>query len=269
VYVCLLDLAQVFSLIWKTIRKNFSSPTPRELIAWTAPLNFDFASYYNYALFYMTIALAYSTIAPLVSLFALIYFSISYCVHKYDMMYVFFTRNETGGTMWRVLFNRLLFAAGFSNVVVFLVVIVNYNWQHAVVLAPLPVLLIGFKFYCWKKFDPFFAYYIPEQQNIDVERVPITVHQDTNRDKLRNRFGHPAWTQQLITPLVHAKAQHLLPTVYHGRLGEDNQPYSSGYGNNGGLGKVEIVDEHDMDYEHFRVTAQYPDKSDKLESRRL
>jgi calcium permeable stress-gated cation channel len=101
VYVSMLDLAQVASLIWKTIRKNFS-PTPRELIEWTAPLVFDFASYYNYVLFYTTIALSYSTIAPLVSLFALIYFSISYCVHKYNMMYVYFTRYETGGAMWRV-----------------------------------------------------------------------------------------------------------------------------------------------------------------------
>ena len=98
----MLDLAQVFSLIYKTIRKKFS-PTPRELIEWTAPLTFDFASYYNYALFYVTIALSYATIAPLVSPFALLYFTISYAVHKYDMMYVYFTRNETGGSMWRVL----------------------------------------------------------------------------------------------------------------------------------------------------------------------
>src|SRR5271168_2995679 len=98
----MLDLAQVFSLIYKTIRKKFSSPTPRELIEWTAPLTFDYASYYNYALFYVTIALSYATIAPLVSPFALLYFTLSYAVHKYDMMYVYFTRNETGGSMWRV-----------------------------------------------------------------------------------------------------------------------------------------------------------------------
>jgi len=101
----MLDLAQVFSLIYKTIRKKFSSPTPRELIEWTAPLTFDYASYYNYALFYVTIALSYATIAPLVSPFALLYFTLSYAVHKYDMMYVYFTRNETGGSMWRVQFS--------------------------------------------------------------------------------------------------------------------------------------------------------------------
>jgi len=263
----MLDLAQVASLIWKTIRKKFS-PTPRELIEWTAPLTFDFASYYNYALFYMTIALSYSTIAPLVCPFALIYFSISYCVHKYDMMYVYFTRNETGGAMWRVspspfvkanlqvLFNRMLFASGFASVVVFLVIFVNFNWQHAMVLAPIPFLLIGFKIYCWKRFDHLFDYYIPDDQNVDAERAPVTIHKDTNRDKLHSRFGHPAWTQHLFTPLVHAKARHLLPTVYHRRMGDDdNQPYSTNYGQNGGLGNVELVAEHDLDYENFRASS--------------
>jgi hypothetical protein len=97
----MLDLAQVFSLIIKTIRRRHN-PTPRQLIEWTTPLTFDYASYYNYALFYVTIALSYATLAPLVSPFALLYFTVSYGVHKYDMMYVYFTRNETGGTMWAV-----------------------------------------------------------------------------------------------------------------------------------------------------------------------
>ena len=84
----------------------------------------------------------------------------------------------------------------------------------------------------------------------------MTVHEDTGRDKLRNRFGHPAWTQKLITPMVHAKANHLLPTIYRGRMGggDEEQAYSN-YGQNmgGGIGKVEVVAEHDLNYDHFRV----------------
>jgi calcium permeable stress-gated cation channel len=261
--VSMLDLAQVFSLIWKTVRRKFN-PTPRELIEWTAPLTFDFASYYNYALFYVTIALSYATIAPLVAPFALLYFTLSYGVHKYDMMYVYFTRNETNGMMWRVcplsnaltkiLFHRVLFAAGFANVFVFIVVFVNYNWQHAIVILPLLPILIAFKLYCWKFLDPRFDYYIPDKQTHDPEAPPVTVHRDANRDKLRNRFGHPAWAQKLIAPMVHAKANHLLPTVYHGRMNLDNPSYLSRYGQNvGGIGKVEVVAEGDLDYENFRV----------------
>ena len=56
--------------------------------------------------------------------------------------------------------------------------------------------------------------------------------------------------------MVHAKANHLLPTIYHGRMGGDEEhAYSSNYGQNwaGGIGKVEVVAEQDLDYENFRV----------------
>jgi calcium permeable stress-gated cation channel len=136
------------------------------------------------------------------------------------------------------------------------VVFVNYNWQHAIVILPLVPILIGFKLYCWKKFDSQFNYFIPDIDNVDSESPPVTVHHDTGRDKLRNRFGHPAWTEHLFTPLVHAKAEPLLPTVYHGRTrGDEEQGYPSNYRENagGGIGKVEVVAEQDLDYENFRV----------------
>jgi calcium permeable stress-gated cation channel len=136
------------------------------------------------------------------------------------------------------------------------VVYVNYDWQHAIAVLPLLPILIAFKLYCWKVFDPRFDYYIPDDQSADPGSPPVTVHRDTQRDKLRNRFGHPAWTQQLITPMVHAKANHLLPTVYHGRMGghdDEEHGYSNHYGQGGGIGKVEVVEEGDLDYENFRV----------------
>jgi calcium permeable stress-gated cation channel len=140
---------------------------------------------------------------------------------------------------------------GFANVIVFAVVYVNYNWQHAIVILPILPILIAFKLYCWKVLDPQMDYYIPTTQE-EVENFPVAVHRD-NRDKLKNRFGHPSWTQPLITPMVHAKATHLLPSIYHGRM-QDDQGYPSAYGlNTGGLGKVEVVSEQDLDYEHFRV----------------
>ena len=135
-------------------------------------------------------------------------------------------------------------------------VFVNYNWQHAIVILPLLPILIVFKLYCWKKFDAQFDYCISDTDNVDPESPPVTVHQDTGRHKLRNRFGHPALTHQLIAPMVHTKAEHLLPTVYHGRIdGDEEQGYSSNYAQNmgGGIGKVEFVAEQDLNYEHFRV----------------
>jgi hypothetical protein len=100
------------------------------------------------------------------------------------------------------------------------------------------------------------AYYIPDAENGDPDCPLVKVHQDLGRDKLRSRFGHPAWTQKLIAPMVHAKANHLLGTVYRGRMGGDEeQGYSSNYAQTGsGIGKVEVVAEQDLDYENFRVS---------------
>ena len=146
--------------------------------------------------------------------------------------------------------------------IVFIVVFVNFNWQHAiVVLSSLPF-LVAFKLYCWKYLDPKIDYYLPHSDNADPETPPIALQRDNGRDKLRNRYGHPAWTQQLITPMVHAKAHHLLPTVYHGRRGLQGE-YTGSPSNYGqttaGIGKVEVVAENDLDYEHFRVCLLFID----------
>ena len=133
-------------------------------------------------------------------------------------------------------------------------VFVNYDWEHAIIILALIPILLLFKLYCWKRLDPMFDYYIPDSQS-DPEAPLVGIHRDANPDKLRNRFGHPAWTQKLITPMVHEKANHLLPMVYQGRMNLENEPYSSQYGqqNLGGINNVEVVAEHDLDYEHFRV----------------
>lgn len=44
----MLDLAQVVPLIVKSFSLHFRNPTPRQLIEWSAPPYFDYASYYNY-----------------------------------------------------------------------------------------------------------------------------------------------------------------------------------------------------------------------------
>jgi calcium permeable stress-gated cation channel len=101
--------------------------------------------------------------------------------------------------------------------------------------------------------DPLLEYYIPDQ-NAASEDAPVTVHRDTGTNKLRNRFGHPSWTKPLMTPMVHAKANHLLPVVYHGRMGGRDDDGNNGQ--NGGLGKVEVIAERDLDYENFKVLFQ-------------
>lgn len=97
-----IDLAQVVSLVGKSFAVRFMSPTPRERIEWTAPPTFDYATYYNLFLYYITIALCFSTIQPLVLPITFVYFLFDSFLKKYILMYIFITKNESGGTFWRV-----------------------------------------------------------------------------------------------------------------------------------------------------------------------
>ncbi len=128
--------------------RKFSSPTPRELIELTAPPPFDYASYYNYFLFYATVALCYATIQPLVLPAAALYFCIDIPLKKYLLMYIFVTKTESGGMFWRILFNRFIFGSILANLVVFPVVWVQGTGGlhiQAIAVAPLPFLLIAFQ----------------------------------------------------------------------------------------------------------------------------
>lgn len=81
-----IDLSQVANLAKSSFARRFRSPTPRQLIEWTAPPPFDYASYYNYFLFYTTVALCFATLQPLVLPVTAIYFIIDSWLKKYLIM---------------------------------------------------------------------------------------------------------------------------------------------------------------------------------------
>src|SRR3954462_10207626 len=102
-------------MVWVWFARTFLSPTPRQSIEWTAPPPFDYASYYNYFLFYSTVALCFAGIQPLVLVAVAIYFLIDVVLRKYLILYVFVTKTESGGMFWRVLFNRFIFGTILAN----------------------------------------------------------------------------------------------------------------------------------------------------------
>lgn len=81
-----IDLAQVVNLAWGSFSRKFLNPTPRELIKRTAPPPFDYASYYNYFLFYATVALCFATFQPLTLLLVAFYFAVDASMKKYLLL---------------------------------------------------------------------------------------------------------------------------------------------------------------------------------------
>lgn len=213
------DLAQLWQLTYVWFAKTFRAPTPRQNIEWTAPPAFDYASYYNYFLFYTTVALCYSTLQPIVLVVTALYFSIDSFLKKYLLMYVFVTKTESGGQFWVTIFNRIVAAVILSNVVIGVVVKARGTWFMVAAIAPLLFIMLGFKWYCMKTFDMELKYYARGGMQDEERLAPDGKAHKVG--KISSKYGHPALFKPLMTPMVHAKARHVLAEIYRGRLNSD------------------------------------------------
>ncbi|OQE30659.1 hypothetical protein PENFLA_c002G00153 [Penicillium flavigenum] len=265
-----IDLVQLVTMAWVWFAKTFLSPTPRQAIEWTAPPPFDYASYYNYFLFYATVAFCFATLQPIVLPVTALYFGVDAMLKKYLLMYVFVTKNESGGAFWRVLFNRLVFATILANVIIALVAKSSGTWNMVFCVIPLPFLMIGFKIYCMKTFDSDIEFY--NRANLtDAEALGASTSDKKASDRLSSKFGHPALYKPLLTPMVHAKAAEALKDIYQGRLdqGEMSGEYSdiamnpmlaSQPGKSAEPAPFEVVPENHLDFSYYKDRADFRDE---------
>ena len=106
--------------------------------------------------------------------------------------YVFCTKNESGGAFWRVLFNRMLVGTFFSNCIVALLVVARgyeHKWTMLAAMAPLPLGLIAFKFYCKNAFDHSLKYYTQGTRAKGTEAPTPIDKESRRRDRVAVRFG--------------------------------------------------------------------------------
>ncbi|MCJ1307496.1 hypothetical protein MMC25_001142 [Agyrium rufum] len=219
------DLAQVITLSWVWFSRTFLAPTPRQTIEWTAPPPFDYASYYNYFLFYTTVSICYATLQPIVLPVAALYFVVDSWLKKYLLLYVFITKTESGGQFWNIVFNRMLVATVIANLVSGLVIrAAQGTWTMVFCIVPLPFIILAFKLYCRSAFENQSKYYTKANitlQDPEAFSTENGVRKHRRPDRVGVKFGHPALYKPLITPMVHAKAQHVLPQIYRGRMDID------------------------------------------------
>ncbi|CAJ2503328.1 Uu.00g107220.m01.CDS01 [Anthostomella pinea] len=265
-----LDISQLVKLAQGYVTRKLLNPTPRELIELTAPPPFDYAAYYNNFLYYSTIALIFAPFQPLVLPVTALYFTVDSYLKKYLLLYVFITKHESGGSFWRLLFNRILFATLLANVVTTLFIVARKeSLAQIFVMIPLLVLLAGFKWYCRRTFDDDQHFYSTRSTKGREDMLP----KSAKRDRVGVRFGHPALYKKLMVPMVHARSQHLLKDVCHGHV-DTGLDGASGYSDtyrmqrmsaqnpgqpntNATPAPFEIVNVADMNFEHFRDHAEF------------
>lgn len=132
--------------------------------------------------------------------------------------YVYVTDVETGGQIWRLLFNRLLVSAALFQVVMFGVLSLKSARIASFAVAPLPIVTILFKILCSHRFDHRVYYYQPKIESYynGENKACLDHDKKTSKSSVGFRFGDPAFFAELPIPMVHESVRHLLPKLYGG-----------------------------------------------------
>ncbi|KAJ7794297.1 hypothetical protein B0H14DRAFT_2392616 [Mycena olivaceomarginata] len=222
-FLVLFDLAQIINLVWLSFKTRVFGRTPRDIREWTQPPEFQYAIYYTNILFMGAVGLVFAPLAPLVALAAAVVLWMSSIVEKYQLMFVYITKVETGGRLWNVVINRLLFMVILMQLLMTLTIGLQYGFKSFTWISTLPPILFiaVFKIYIDRSFDSAFRYYIPTPEELDAAKIH-SERADARANKLEKRFGHPALHADLFTPMLHANMMGLLSQVYQGKISREH-----------------------------------------------
>jgi len=92
------------------LKKKFLAKSKRDFRVIDAPLNFYHPNQIARELIVFVIITVYSTISPLILPFGLAYFLLAFITTKYNLMYVYEARWESGGKLWPSIFNKMMVA---------------------------------------------------------------------------------------------------------------------------------------------------------------
>lgn len=255
-FLVIFDLAQIVNLLWISFKTHVLGRTPRDHRDFTQPPEFQYAIYYSNILFMGTVGLVFAPLAPLVAVGAAIVMWISSWVYKYQLMFCFVSRVETGGRLWNPIVNRLLVSVMLMQALMLLTMGLQYGWRSFAWVAGIPpfIIVILFKVYIDRVFARPFRYYVPTEAELRNAQVH-SQRGDIKGNRLEKRFGHPALHAELFTPMLHANMMPLLAQVYSGRL-DSEQAKMGEYGGQqldarilpGGI-KIAGVDQSDLEYD--------------------
>jgi len=110
-FLIIFELIQLIKLAMVSVRRLVFNHTPREIREMTKPAYFEYSIVIVNLLWVCAVGLIYAPLAPLVTIGATLAFWFSSVVYKYQLLYVYISRAESGGRMWNVYVNRLIACA--------------------------------------------------------------------------------------------------------------------------------------------------------------
>ena len=114
---------------------------------------FDYGSALPSYLFIVCIVLTYMIIAPIMTILGALYFSIFYCILKYQFLYVYVPTFETGGTFWYGLYNFSMKGLMVSSITMVGYMAVKQGVAQAPFIFPIPFVILKYWKYTEASFE--------------------------------------------------------------------------------------------------------------------
>ncbi|XP_070016057.1 CSC1-like protein RXW8 isoform X2 [Nicotiana sylvestris] len=112
---------------------------------------------------------AYAILAPLILPFLVVYFSIAYFVYRNQILNVYVTKYQTGGTYWPIVHNTTIFSMVLMQIIASAVFGFKKSSTASSFTIPLIICTLLFNEYCRQRFEPLFKY-TPAQILIEMDR---------------------------------------------------------------------------------------------------
>jgi len=145
----LLQLPTVILRGWQRIFTN----TPREHAELNAPPQLYIGTAYPQALIIFTMAVLYSIVSPIITVFGCLFFGVSYIVNKYKILFVFYKSYESKGEAWPLSASRCVWSLALFQLFQLSLFIVRKQALLALLTAPLLITTIYLDSYFTKLFS--------------------------------------------------------------------------------------------------------------------
>ncbi|KLT38381.1 DUF221-domain-containing protein [Cutaneotrichosporon oleaginosum] len=215
-FLLFFELIQLIKLAMVSWRRVMFSYTPRDIRDITRPPSFEYSIVVVNLLFIAAVGLVYAPLAPLVAIGALFAFCFSLMVYKYQLLYVYITKAESGGRMWNVYVNRLYVGVILMQLLMVLTVALvrpGYYWYLIAAAPPIPILIV-FKIFMVKTAEADFRYYRPSPQEIEIQNRKAMTEKRIKASDLEKRFLNPSLLpDKLFGVMVHKSQESLTRQV--------------------------------------------------------
>ena len=194
-------------IIW--FYNKFFSLTPRDVSILNKAPELQMSFTLSTMLVLFLFCISYSVVAPLIVPFAVIIFGLAYVVFKYQHVYVYQTRYESGGGWWPKTFNLLCFSVGFFQLMtggsIYILTATASNTSNGRIAASLVFLQICLTVFYW--------YYITSKFEVLTSSIETTIPPDS-KFNLNEFFYHPAIGDPLEKVWVKNEHKERLSLVY-------------------------------------------------------